>query len=613
MRLPIFIIILLSASSLFAQTGIGTTTPNTSAKLDVFADNKGFLPPRVTLTSATDNTTIPNPAEGLLVYNKGSVGLQAGYYYWNNANWATIATATSAGNGVTASDMVKLYGEVHSSASGKISSTTGYIFTVPVSGRYLFDFTSSGTALNGGTTTFYFQVRQGTTVLGSDMQSSYNNNVHVEYNGKVEVNLQSGVSYNVYNYTTSGSFEANDYDRVYYKLVAGNIPVTGQSVDYGIARYTGADAGSLADGSTVAFDAIASGNMSWNSTNNRFTLKANKTYIIEASLGIYAGTPSAGRFQIYNFTGSGASLANGLYISQGGSGSWYPNANTPMKCIVTPTTDIQVGIKLEGHYGASPGIIGSANVVTTNGSSNVSYFMVQQIGSSAIVNPWVLSGSNIYNTTGNVGIGNNSPTVTLDVTGDTKVSGVLTAGGNTYPTNTGTNGYALTTNASGAASWNAVPPVGVITAFAGSTAPTGYLICDGSAVSRTTYAALFAIIGTTYGAGNGSTTFNIPDLTGRVPVGKNAGTFSALGAKAGEETHTMTVNEMPAHKHTTSVNSASDASTIGGYAPNTQSMYFGTDRAGTIRNWDTAMQSTGGGAAFNVLQPYTVINYIIKF
>jgi hypothetical protein len=87
---------------LYAQTGIGTTTPDASAKLDVSASNKGFLPPRVTLTSITDNTTIPNPATGLLVYNTGNnVGLVAGYYYWNGSSWATIATAT--GSGVSAS------------------------------------------------------------------------------------------------------------------------------------------------------------------------------------------------------------------------------------------------------------------------------------------------------------------------------------------------------------------------------------------------------------------------------------------------------------------------------------------------------------------------------
>jgi len=78
-----------------AQTGIGTTTPHASAKLDVSATNKGFLPPRVVLTSRTDATTIPSPAEGLLVYNTGSVSLKAGYYYWNGTSWSTIAMSTA--------------------------------------------------------------------------------------------------------------------------------------------------------------------------------------------------------------------------------------------------------------------------------------------------------------------------------------------------------------------------------------------------------------------------------------------------------------------------------------------------------------------------------------
>jgi hypothetical protein len=410
------LLLLLLSASLYAQTGIGTTTPNASAKLDVFSTNKGFLPPRVTLTSTSDASTIASPAEGLLVYNLGSVGLQAGYYYWNGANWATIATATSAGNGVTASDMVKLYGEAHSSGTGKISSSTGFVFTVPVSGRYLFDFTSSATTLGGGTNTLNFQVRQGATVLASDIQSSYNNNVHVEYNGKVEVNLQAGVSYNVYNYATSGSFEANDYDRVYYKMVAGNLPVTGQSVEYGLARYTGADGSALSTNAMVPFDANAQGNLAWSSVNNRFTLKANKTYELESYLAILlSGAGVAGIFQIYNYTNN-AVLASGLYMSIDGSGGTYhPNANGPMRCVVTPTSDIEVGVRLSSSYGGSPSIIGNTSTIGVNGAANQSYFMVKQIGSSAFVNPWTLSGNDVYNTTGEVGIGNTSPNAKLDV------------------------------------------------------------------------------------------------------------------------------------------------------------------------------------------------------
>jgi hypothetical protein len=98
----LFIILLFIHSGSYAQTGIGTTTPDASAKLDVSASNKGFLPPRVTLTSRTDNSTVTNPATGLLVYNTGSnPNLVAGYYYWNGSSWATIATAS--GSGVSSS------------------------------------------------------------------------------------------------------------------------------------------------------------------------------------------------------------------------------------------------------------------------------------------------------------------------------------------------------------------------------------------------------------------------------------------------------------------------------------------------------------------------------
>jgi hypothetical protein len=93
-----FLFIIAFALKANAQTGIGTTSPDASAKLDVSSTNKGFLPPRVTLTSGTDNTTIPNPATGLLVYNTGNnSGLVAGYYYWNGSGWATIATASGSG------------------------------------------------------------------------------------------------------------------------------------------------------------------------------------------------------------------------------------------------------------------------------------------------------------------------------------------------------------------------------------------------------------------------------------------------------------------------------------------------------------------------------------
>ena len=123
-NLYILFFILVSLTT-WAQIGIGTTAPDASAKLDVSASNKGFLPPRVTLTSQTDNTTIPNPATGLLVYNTGSnPNLVAGYYYWNGSNWTTIATAT--GSGVYAS---YLRGSRSTAQTSGLTAGSNVVFT----------------------------------------------------------------------------------------------------------------------------------------------------------------------------------------------------------------------------------------------------------------------------------------------------------------------------------------------------------------------------------------------------------------------------------------------------------------------------------------------------
>lgn len=100
-------------------------------------------------------------------------------------------------------------------------------------------------------------------------------------------------------------------------------------------------------------------------------------------------------------------------------------------------------------------------------------------------------------------------------------------------------------------------PIGTVLDFAGSAIPSGYLECDGSAVSRTAYAKLFAAIGTAWGAGNGSTTFNLPNLGGRACIGKGS---RAVGATGGSESesytpagsiggHALTASEIPKHTH----------------------------------------------------------------
>jgi microcystin-dependent protein len=162
------------------------------------------------------------------------------------------------------------------------------------------------------------------------------------------------------------------------------------------------------------------------------------------------------------------------------------------------------------------------------------------------------------------------------------------------------------------AAWVAVvtaAPAGRIEAYAGATAPTGYLLCDGTAVSRTTYAGLFAVTSTTYGVGDGSTTFNVPDLRGRVPVG--VGTNAAVNARALSD-GVAVANRRPQHRHTPHTHTNVDA--VNFLVASAASNYGSTpgDRPGQGR----AILSTDGGsgtATDSLDAPaWLTVNYIIS-
>lgn len=155
----------------------------------------------------------------------------------------------------------------------------------------------------------------------------------------------------------------------------------------------------------------------------------------------------------------------------------------------------------------------------------------------------------------------------------------------------------------------AILPTGSIQLSATLNMGSGFLLCNGQAVSRTTYAALFSAIGTRYGAGDGSTTFNVPDIQGRSPIGAGTGdglTFRDINApEVGEERHTQTVDEMPEHTHAPR-------------APMTE--IFGRVAAGGLNTSlgsgaqyrDDAIDDTGGGQPFNVVHPSFVLYYFVK-
>ena len=207
-------------------------------------------------------------------------------------------------------------------------------------------------------------------------------------------------------------------------------------------------------------------------------------------------------------------------------------------------------------------------------------------------------------------------------------------------------------------------PTGVVAPFAGSTEPTGWLLCQGQAVSRTTYAALFAVIGTTYGAGDGSTTFNLPDLRSKFPVGKGTETWSdSLGETGGSKdavvvdhshdmTHGHADNFAVSSLGTTNVTSSSDSHShtgtltfpnppaglgtasgdvakvgSGGYSritrtgsisissdahTHTTNIAHGHSLTGSVTAFSGSTGPSGVSGANANLPPYVTLNYIIK-
>jgi microcystin-dependent protein len=190
---------------------------------------------------------------------------------------------------------------------------------------------------------------------------------------------------------------------------------------------------------------------------------------------------------------------------------------------------------------------------------------------------------------------------------------------------------------------DAAVPIGEIKAFPTDTPPQGWLLCYGQAISRTTYAALFAVIGTRFGAGDGGSTFNLPDLRGRVLVGRddmggpaaNRVTASGsgiaatvIGASGGAQTHTLSEGQMPPHTHEGETNDAGDhfhdnitgrvntpgagngfVNSNGANGPVT--MAGRTGNAGWHRH-AVYTNSKGGGQPHNNMQPSIIMNFIIR-
>jgi microcystin-dependent protein len=159
-----------------------------------------------------------------------------------------------------------------------------------------------------------------------------------------------------------------------------------------------------------------------------------------------------------------------------------------------------------------------------------------------------------------------------------------------------------------------VLPTGLIAPYGAAAAPTGWLLCDGAAVSRTTFAALFAVIGTTYGVGDGSTTFNVPDLRQRFPLGKAAaGTGATLGGTGGTIDHVHGLDTATSHAKLTIAAATDNNLWIRRKSATSWTATIEGDAGSAVS--DTTVNATGvelGGSSDSGNPPFLATQFIVK-
>ena len=350
------------------------------------------------------------------------------------------------------------------------------------------------------------------------------------------------------------------------------------------------------------------------------------------TLDVRAAAPSSGA----------SNVQTGMYrvLNFGDAGDLGGNATVT---ISTATTSV--------YFIAKNGLSASRSIIFTQGTGVADFTLpagksalIYADGSDEVHNAFKDFYVETLQTTGAATVGG-ALTLTTDLTvpnGGTGVStltdkGILygQAGSAVLATAAGTEGQLLRAGSSGVPSFStvsAVNPAGAIIMYGAATAPTGYLKCDGSNVSRSTYADLFTAIGTTYGSGDGSLTFGIPNLESRFPIGYDGGSSYALAGTGGAITDTPTLSgtnagtaiteaQLPSHTHDSWGNTWPSGSWTGGTGTTQSSV---TQTSGTLTTTSTLRTlATGSGnththtwtgtsTAVDTVPPYLVVNYIIK-
>lgn len=360
---------------------------------------------------------------------------------------------------------------------------------------------------------------------------------------------------------------------------------------------------------SLKIELIGNGDQSgtWGTTTNNNL----GTIIEQAITGVQTITMVNADYTLTNYNGVSDEARNAVLVATG--------TNSAIRQIICPLVNklYVIDNNTTGGYAITIGGVTGSVITIPNGTTAQVYcdgtnFFSSQTGSAGN-----------FNVNGNLTVGGTST-----LTGATAITGALSGSTATFsgsissvsPAFTGTP-TAPTASAGNSSTQIATTafvqanngsPTGTINMWPTATAPTGFLLCDGTAVSRSTYAALYAVIGSTFGSGDGSTTFNVPNYTNRMPYGTTVGaTGGSADAVVVSHTHTATsVVTDPSHSHT--IPFGPRAGTGNNTADSQGGNTISTNSATTGVTVATTITSAGVSGTNANLPPYLGINFIIK-